>query len=543
MLRRITMSAKRFGIMLDMSRNHVMKIGKLKEYTSIIKKFGYNTIMLYTEDTYEVKNEPYFGYMRGSYTVNELKEYDAFCKENGIELIPCIQTLAHLNAIFRWSEYQQIKDTNDILLCGEERTYQLIENIFSTLEKAFTSRLVHIGMDEAEMMALGKYLQKNGYVNRFSVLNEHLNKVMEIAKKHGFSPIIWSDMFFKLGNNGEYYLPPDGKFNVEEAIKYIPVGLGLVFWDYYHSDKKIYDNMIKAHKQLSDNVWFAGGAWTWAGFAPFNKLTLKNMTPAMKSCAQYNVDNIFITCWGDNGAECSPFGVLPSLFYIKKIYDGERSIAKIKREFFDLTGEKFDSLMALDLPNDICGNKASVVNPCKYVLYNDLFNGYIDSSLPLGGNEDYKRYAKKLNKLAKGSKFYYLFNTLSQLCSVLSEKYDLGIKIRSAYKKNDIEELKVCIKNIDTVIKKLDKFYYAFRKQWYLENKPHGFDVQDLRLGGLERRLKTCRETLIEYVNGGVENISELEIELLDLFGGGEQIKKELACLNIWTETVSVNTI
>ena len=33
--------------------------------------------MPYTEDIYEVDGEPYFGYMRGSYTKAEMKEIDA----------------------------------------------------------------------------------------------------------------------------------------------------------------------------------------------------------------------------------------------------------------------------------------------------------------------------------------------------------------------------------------------------------------------------------------------------------------------------------
>jgi hypothetical protein len=90
---------KRFGVMIDMSRNAVMKVSQVKNYIKIVKDFGYNMIMLYTEDTYEVENEPYFGYLRGKYTIAELKEIVAYCDELEMEIIPCIQTLAHLETI------------------------------------------------------------------------------------------------------------------------------------------------------------------------------------------------------------------------------------------------------------------------------------------------------------------------------------------------------------------------------------------------------------------------------------------------------------
>ena len=65
-----------FGVMLDMSRNAVMSVDGLKMLFPLLKKIGYNMVMLYTEDTYEIDDEPFFGYMRGRYTQQEMKEID-----------------------------------------------------------------------------------------------------------------------------------------------------------------------------------------------------------------------------------------------------------------------------------------------------------------------------------------------------------------------------------------------------------------------------------------------------------------------------------
>ncbi len=56
---------KRFGVMLDSSRNAVMKPEQVKKFIKTLAGFGYNMLQLYPEDTYEVENEPYFWYMRG----------------------------------------------------------------------------------------------------------------------------------------------------------------------------------------------------------------------------------------------------------------------------------------------------------------------------------------------------------------------------------------------------------------------------------------------------------------------------------------------
>ena len=58
-------SFNRLGVMLDCSRMAVMNLPTLKKWIDIMADLGYNTLMLYTEDTYEVDNQPYFGYLRG----------------------------------------------------------------------------------------------------------------------------------------------------------------------------------------------------------------------------------------------------------------------------------------------------------------------------------------------------------------------------------------------------------------------------------------------------------------------------------------------
>ena len=51
--------------------------------------------------------------------------------------------------------------------------------------------------------------------------------------------------------------------------------------------------------------------------------------------------------------------------------------------------------------------------------------------------------------------------------------------------------------------------------QWFTDNKPHGFDIQDQRLGALLRRTDACRRRILAYTAGKIDRIDELEEELL----------------------------
>src|SRR5699024_12474110 len=93
------------GAMLDASRNAVLTKEGIQSFLRQMAVMGLNLLMVYTEDTYEVDEYPYFGYMRERYTQAEMKECDDYARTLGMEMVPCIQNLAHLTEVFR-SNYE-----------------------------------------------------------------------------------------------------------------------------------------------------------------------------------------------------------------------------------------------------------------------------------------------------------------------------------------------------------------------------------------------------------------------------------------------------
>ena len=274
-----------FGVMIDLSRNAVMSLDGWRKLLPILKKMKYDTVFLYMEDTYEVEGEPYFGYMRGRYSLEEMRELDELGASCGIEMIPCIQTLAHLDTLMHWRYYNF--DAQGTLLVGDERNYELIDNMFSTLRKCFRTNKIHVGMDEAYNLGRGRYVEKYGYDTQGNIMKKHLARVKEIAGKYGYEMLMWSDMFFNAWSGNKYNVE---KTEIpEEYRNAIPEGVIPVYWNYYSREGSVYDDMLYNHKQLTDKLWFAGGAWTWTGFVPNNKFSLETMIPAFEACEKYKV--------------------------------------------------------------------------------------------------------------------------------------------------------------------------------------------------------------------------------------------------------------
>jgi len=503
--------------MIDCSRNAVMTVPALKKYLPILKEMGYNAVMLYTEDTYEIKEYPYFGYMRGRYSCDELREIDAFSASIGMELIPCIQLLGHLEMALKWDFLP--RESRDIILPGDERTYEFIDRALASLSGCIKSRRIHVGMDEAFGLGTGELLKKNSYVyeSAISIIKKHLAKVCEIAQKYGYTLLCWSDMFFTEWNGGKYWI---GKTEIpKNVVDSVPRGVVPVYWDYYSMDYDRYDAMLSNHKQLTDEGWFAGGIWGWRGMIPYNTYTVNTMTPALDACEKNGTENVMMCLWGDDGNECSRYFELPALWFVGKYAHGVKDIAEIKRsfeEYFGIPYDTFNLIEELNRPDNTDFGKCDY-NPSRFMLYSDPFMGFKDCFVTEEGEQQFSKIAKSLAEAAKQYPRWSRQLGLAEIfAELLSKKYALGLKTRRAYSAQDKAELRRLVDECYTpLLELIPRYLEAFRKCWNEENKPFGFDLQDIRIGGVLQRVKSCRARLIDYIEGLISEIPELAEELL----------------------------
>lgn len=504
------------GYMIDCARNAVPTIETLKRQIVNLSLMGYTYIGLYLEDLFEIEDEPKFGYMRGRYSKAEIKDLIAFSKLFDIKVIPYIQTLAHLNAIFKHKEYNQILDINDIMLVDEPKTYELVEKMLVTVKDLFETHIINIGMDEAWMLGLGKYLSKYGYQNRMDIMIKHLNKVLDICKKHEIKPSMWADMFFHL-RGGQYFAK--GITSFDDIKDMIPSDVELVYWDYYHVDQKDYDDKFDSLKTLTTNYGFAGGAWKWVGFAPFNGFSKRSSIPAIAACKRADVKHFVVTSWGDNGAEASMFSILPSLYFIAdSFYDDQ--LGEKDTFMYQLTGYHEQAWMDLDLLNQIYPAKeVKTVNPSKYLLFEDGLLGDPNITLHPSFEKKYHDIKNILKPYTKNDVHYrYIFDTLYRLAHILEDKSVLSLKIYNAYHQKDKEVLKdIAEHHIMKIIKDIKKLLFVFKKQWYLENKMFGFEVQSYRFGGLIQRLEEIKDIILSYTDGHISSIDMLDQRVLNI--------------------------
>lgn len=505
------------GIMFDCSRNAVLKPQALRFFFRKMALMGLNLGMMYTEDTYEVPGQPFFGYKRGRYTYDELKALDDYASLFGIELCPCIQTLGHLKRILHWPAYHHLRDNDEVLLADLDETYELLDQMIHAATAPYRSKRIHLGMDEAYGVGLGAHLTRYGYEDPHSVIGRHLSRVLGICDKYGLHAMMWSDMYFHL--DGRNYHSPG--LPSEKAKAAVDPRITLMYWDYYQPKEEAYADALYKHAQFPAPTVFAGGIWTWIGPAPDYPTTLQNTVSGLTACAKANIPLALATAWGDNGGECNLTAALLGLQLYGELtfrpdYD-EDELARRFRRCCHADAQAFLDLSLLNYMPGMKDNPSDPVNACKFMLYQDpliqLFEadtaGYAMAEHFGSLVTRYARYA------LENPDYALLFDFYTALANALALKCVWHEQAGDAVRSRNREQAAALADGIPATVEALDTLRVVWRRLWDSTNKPNGFEIIEVRMGGIAARMATAGEKMRAFALGQVDTIPELEEQAL----------------------------
>lgn len=502
------------GVMLSMQTP--LKVEFVIKYMETMAALGFTYIWLYMETSYEVKEYPFFGYMRGRYTEEDLKRIDEEGTKLGLEVIPCIQTFGHMTDYLRWGAATPIKDSPECLLADCEETYEFIEALVKTVSGIFRSKRVHIGFDETRGMGLGRYLIDHDYPDRMELFCRHLVRVKEICKKYGLKPAMWSDMPFRLGGDGhtEEY---DRKSVIPEIVSKATADVDMVFWDYYCTEYDPYNNTLKRHLELfpDSEVVFAGGVWILDDHLMNMPHTLNASIPALDACIDNGITNVNATIWGSAGnttvSQSLPgLAVFSEYCYLGKkctkddIYRSAEFATKLTRRFIEAISE-------LHL-----GHKHSLKLGSRLVWVDVLYE-LMRYNLDYAEAKDRLAKALEIIKAEKDCADPMLRNFAEVVFEICVIKCEILKDLRNKYKAGDKEFINHTANElIPKLLPMYEKLLKLRTEMWLREHTPFGVEKLQINYAGIIERLKFAKDRLNKYINGEINVIEELEIEVLD---------------------------
>lgn len=498
--------------------------------------------------------------MRGGYS-EEQRQLDHYAAGYGIDIVASIQVLGHMEKVVRFPEYAGIKDSASCLLAGEEGTYRLIEKMLKTMSSCLRSRRIIIGMDETHGLGEGNYRRLHGRHEPLEIFLQHLQKVDVLAKKHGLRVALYSDMIFKYSSPRRVYLDPEAVLN-EEIVSQIPADASLIYWDYYSSDPKIIERMMREHRRTGNAV-YAGPLLSVSSFCVQYEATFRTAGTALASARRNGISMAYGCLWHDDGAECCDWlGLLGMQYYAECAYSGYGacdiystdstgfvgneaavSMEELSRRFYACTGlsaKWFLDASMLDAVPCINRENRWPPNPSKYLLWQDPLEGLCDADLQgLSLSEYYKSVEERLAEDLgyAGEKGWFLKVPL-QLARVLSRKCYLSEELSRHYVEQDREALEKDLLLMKELWDHVRQLWILHREQWMATCSTFGWSRLDLRYGGLMARLKTAEARLAGYLDGSLQELQELTVPRFRLDRGDQGLGN-----GIWKVYADVATL
>lgn len=535
------------GLMLNCT-DAVMHVERLKWLARKMALMGMNTIALYMEDTYEVENEPYFGYMRGRYSKAELKEIDDYCFALGIEIIPFIEGLGHLVEVLKWPAYNEIKNTNDTLLIDTQKTYDFIEKMIVNVMEPLHTKRVSLNLDECTNVCEGVYRQRHGLQNADELLTEHIKKCLQITDKLGYKLMVDSDVYFQAAF-GHYY---EREKELPQRIidNFVP-GTDVFYWDYYTSDVETYDHMFKLHRDLGSEPILGTGIYTWFGPFPDYTKTLEATIPALTSAKNNGIKEVIATNWASSTNDPSSF-LYGLQIHAEFSYTGEYDPEKAKKRFSECCGVTADAFLEMDefdhIPGDLVGrevNSSGSPKRAENLLWEDplmpLFEKDFEEFDLIKYYEkfesDFAAYAKEYPE------YFHSFDFASKFGRVLHNKCIWRVEAPAAVRSKDREKAKELVKFGEKLYGELDELRNAWHDLWCYYNRPYGYEIYDIRVGGAQSRLKSAIREMRRFADGEIDDIEELSCEKLPFSRNVEGAPQGCVRKQSWHLCASVNTM
>ena len=286
------------GFYHDITRGRVNRLEKLKKIADTLSYFKINSLQLYIEDAFLFREFDGILTEDEAMTAKETAEFEEYCHERFIELVPSLSTFGHLFTLLQSDRYNYISELGEHKMTMNywmEKQWHhtvdvyhpdTIKVIGSMLEQyipLFRSKYFNICCDETMDLCSGK----NAGKDKGEAYFHHLTKLIDIVKSHGKRVMMWGD---------ECMARP------EAAKEKLPKDTIVLNWCYR---KDVNEWIPKFYSDLGFSQIVCPGCSSWDNFIENVDVSTGNISSFAAHAKKYGALGMLNTNWGDFGHVCN----------------------------------------------------------------------------------------------------------------------------------------------------------------------------------------------------------------------------------------------
>ena len=359
------------GIMLDISRGKVPTRKSLEALIDTCVTLKLNVLMLYTEHTFRFRKHPQIGRDDSPLNARTLSALDAYAAERFVDLVPCLQSLGHMEHILKLPRYREMAETESgwTIAPSHRRTLPFLRDLYDEYLPLFRSKWFNANCDEPWDLGRGLSKRRNKALGPGGLYLEHIHRIQRLARRHGKRMMIWGDVV---------HAHP-------HRIPEIDPSLVLLDW-WYEADFDF--NRVRVFARNGIDFMVCGGTSSWNSLFPRVANSLANISGWANAGRRHGALGFLNTDWGDHGHyNLQGNSLLAYAWGAQEAWSGAASASHFDRAFSrlffgDSRGEVariYRSLGAIHNP----GFKVFNGSPLQYLFFDSVESAYfIGASRP-----------------------------------------------------------------------------------------------------------------------------------------------------------------
>lgn len=352
------------GIMLDVSRGKVPTLETLRRMVDLCVTLKLNVMMLYTEHTFRFRRHPEIGANDSPLDAETMLALDEYAAERFVDLIPCLQSLGHMEHILKLPRYRALAETDVgwTIAPVHPDTIPLLRDLYDEYLPNFRSRYLNANCDEPWDLGQGQSQTRSEALGPGGLYLEHVGRLQELAARHAKRTMIWGDVV---------HAHPERIAEIDKD---------LVLLDWWYEATFDYDRIAVFPKHRLD-FGVCPGTSSWNSLFPRIANSIANISGWAKAGREHGALAFINTDWGDLGH----YNLQGNSFFgfawgAQQSWSGEASARDFDRAFSasvfgDSTGTVARIYRALGAIHDP-GFTVFNGSPLQYLYFDDVAESY-----------------------------------------------------------------------------------------------------------------------------------------------------------------------
>lgn len=299
------------GYYLDATRGRVPALAWLKQWADKLCLYKYNQLQLYIEHTFafDGMSETWRG--SSPLTPADILEFDQYCANLGIELVPSVSTFGHQYVAMRTQELRELGEfpedadrpfsfvermRHHTLNVADDRSFVFSTQLVDSYLQLFRTKRFNICADETFDLGKGQSKREAQRVGVATLYATYVGKLCEHLSQQGHEPMFWGDIAIEM----------------PEILETLPNNVTLLNWQY---DPEATDEKIQLVAKAGAKQIVCPAVWGWNALLPRIDDAWNNIARIARYGLDCGAEGMLVTDWGDFGHVNDPRMAVPGMIF------------------------------------------------------------------------------------------------------------------------------------------------------------------------------------------------------------------------------------